>query len=141
MSEPENFIARWSRRKREAAQEAEAEKPAAAPEAAPESARDDDQRFGNAPLRCDKYSLRTAEMARWDHALFNHSVDLAQRHIEEFSAFSDRCSWPLVPIVTRGDRAVLRSRTTPHEGPLHLRVPHPFASFAKGWGFPILGRN
>jgi hypothetical protein len=50
MSEPENFIARWSRRKREAAQETEAEKPAAAPEAAPESAPDDDdQRVGNAP--------------------------------------------------------------------------------------------
>jgi hypothetical protein len=50
MSEPENFIARWSRRKREAAQETEAEKPAAGPEAAPESARaDDDQRVGNAP--------------------------------------------------------------------------------------------
>jgi Protein of unknown function (DUF3306) len=50
MSEPENFIARWSRRKREAAQETEAEKPAAAPEAAPESARaDEDQRVGNAP--------------------------------------------------------------------------------------------
>src|SRR6201986_331331 len=49
MSEPENFIARGSRRKREAAQETEAEKPAAAPEAAPESAPDDDQRVGNAP--------------------------------------------------------------------------------------------
>ncbi|MEA2924877.1 MAG: hypothetical protein QOD25_1999, partial [Alphaproteobacteria bacterium] len=30
MSEPENFIARWSRRKREAADEAETTKPAAA---------------------------------------------------------------------------------------------------------------
>jgi hypothetical protein len=44
MSEPENFIARWSRRKHEAAQEAEAAKPAAAPEAAPEGARADDDR-------------------------------------------------------------------------------------------------
>ena len=32
MSEPENFIARWSRRKREAAQEPEAAKPAATPD-------------------------------------------------------------------------------------------------------------
>jgi hypothetical protein len=44
MSEPENFITRWSRRKHEAAQEAEAAKPAAAPEAAPEGARADDDR-------------------------------------------------------------------------------------------------
>jgi hypothetical protein len=50
MSEPENFIARWSRRKREVAQETEAEKSAAAPEAAPENARaDDDQLVGNTP--------------------------------------------------------------------------------------------
>ena len=36
MSEPENFIARWSRRKREATQDADAAKPAAAPEATAE---------------------------------------------------------------------------------------------------------
>jgi Protein of unknown function (DUF3306) len=50
MSEPENFVARWSRRKREAAQDAEASKPAAGPEAAPEGAQaDDDQLVGNTP--------------------------------------------------------------------------------------------
>jgi hypothetical protein len=38
MSEPENFIARWSRRKREAAEDAEATKSSAAPEVAAESA-------------------------------------------------------------------------------------------------------
>src|SRR5215813_4656311 len=38
MSEPENFIARWSRRKREAAEDAEATKPSAAPDAAAERA-------------------------------------------------------------------------------------------------------
>jgi len=40
MSEPENFIARWSRRKRASAQEAEATTPAAAPDAAAERAPD-----------------------------------------------------------------------------------------------------
>jgi hypothetical protein len=40
MSEPENFIARWSRRKRAATQEVEATKPATAPEAAGEHAPD-----------------------------------------------------------------------------------------------------
>src|SRR5262245_3066648 len=40
MSEPENFISRWSRRKRAAAQEVEATKPATAPEAAAEHAPD-----------------------------------------------------------------------------------------------------
>jgi Protein of unknown function (DUF3306) len=40
MSEPENFIARWSRRKRAAAQEVEATKPPAAPDAAAERAPD-----------------------------------------------------------------------------------------------------
>jgi hypothetical protein len=44
MSEPENFIARWSRRKREAAQEPEAAKPAATPEATAEGSRADDDR-------------------------------------------------------------------------------------------------
>ena len=38
MSEPENFIARWSRRKREAAEDAEATKSSAAPAAAAEGA-------------------------------------------------------------------------------------------------------
>jgi hypothetical protein len=38
MSEPENFIARWSRRKREAAEDAEATKSSATPDAAAESA-------------------------------------------------------------------------------------------------------
>ena len=38
MSEPENFITRWSRRKREAAEDAEATKSSAAPEVAAESA-------------------------------------------------------------------------------------------------------
>src|SRR5262245_26180997 len=38
MSEPENFIARWSRRKREAVEDAEATKSSAAPEVAAESA-------------------------------------------------------------------------------------------------------
>jgi hypothetical protein len=38
MSEPENFIARWSRRKREAAEDAEATKSSAAPDAAAEGA-------------------------------------------------------------------------------------------------------
>jgi hypothetical protein len=38
MSEPENFIARWSRRKREAAEDAEATKSCAAPDAAVEGA-------------------------------------------------------------------------------------------------------
>ena len=37
MSEPENFIARWSRRKREAAEDAEATKSSATPDAAAES--------------------------------------------------------------------------------------------------------
>ncbi|HZD61590.1 MAG TPA: DUF3306 domain-containing protein, partial [Xanthobacteraceae bacterium] len=44
MSEPENFIARWSRRKREAADEAEATKPAAAPGAPDEATHADDDR-------------------------------------------------------------------------------------------------
>ena len=42
MSEPENFIARWSRRKREAADEAETTKPAAASAVPDESAHTDD---------------------------------------------------------------------------------------------------
>jgi hypothetical protein len=47
MSEPENFIARWSRRKREAAQEPEAAKPAPEP-TAEGAAGDDDSRRGDA---------------------------------------------------------------------------------------------
>jgi Protein of unknown function (DUF3306) len=44
MSEPENFIARWSRRKREAAQDADATKPAAAPAPTAESEHPDEGR-------------------------------------------------------------------------------------------------
>ena len=45
MSEPENFIARWSRRKRESAEEeAEATKPAAASDVPDETAHTDDDR-------------------------------------------------------------------------------------------------
>jgi hypothetical protein len=44
MSEPENFITRWSRRKREAADEAEATKPAAASSMPDESTHTDDDR-------------------------------------------------------------------------------------------------
>jgi hypothetical protein len=48
MNEPENFIARWSRRKREAAEDAEATKSSAAPAAAAESAHPiQDQREGS----------------------------------------------------------------------------------------------
>src|SRR5262249_27722455 len=48
MSEPENFIARWSRRKREAAEDAEATKSSPAPDAAAESAHPiQDQREGS----------------------------------------------------------------------------------------------
>src|SRR5262252_8545365 len=48
MSEPENFIARWSRRKREAADDAEATKSSATPDAAAESAHPiEDQREGS----------------------------------------------------------------------------------------------
>jgi hypothetical protein len=51
MSEPENFIARWSRRKREAADEAETTKPAAASGVADESTHTDNDRgeAGSAP--------------------------------------------------------------------------------------------
>jgi hypothetical protein len=44
MSEPENFITRWSRRKREAAQDADATKPAAAPAPTAESEHPDEGR-------------------------------------------------------------------------------------------------
>jgi hypothetical protein len=48
MSEPENFIARWSRRKREAAEDAEATKSSAAPDAAAESAHPSEDQSGGA---------------------------------------------------------------------------------------------
>ena len=52
MSEPENFFARWSRRKREAAEDAEATKSSAAPEVAAESAHPiEDRREGGAAPR------------------------------------------------------------------------------------------
>jgi Protein of unknown function (DUF3306) len=44
MTEPENFIARWSRRKREAADEVETTKPAAAPGVPDETTHTDDDR-------------------------------------------------------------------------------------------------
>src|SRR5262249_21208388 len=48
MSEPENFIARWSRRKREAAEDAEAMKSSAVPDAAAEGVHPiPDQREGS----------------------------------------------------------------------------------------------
>jgi hypothetical protein len=57
MSEPENFIARWSRRKRESAEEeAEATKPAAAPGVSDEAAHADNDRGeagGVPPTRSD----------------------------------------------------------------------------------------
>jgi hypothetical protein len=51
MSEPENFIARWSRRKRAAAEDTEATKSSAAPDAAPESAHpsEDQRKESDAP--------------------------------------------------------------------------------------------
>src|SRR4051794_38942729 len=54
MSEPENFIARWSRRKREAADEAETTTPAAASGVPDESTQTDDDRgeaSGAPPVR------------------------------------------------------------------------------------------
>ena len=53
MSEPENFIARWSRRKREAAEDAEATKSSAAPEVAAESAHPSEDQSGTALGRSD----------------------------------------------------------------------------------------
>jgi Protein of unknown function (DUF3306) len=51
MSEPENFIARWSRRKREAAEDAETTKASVAPEGAADGARagDDERKPSDAP--------------------------------------------------------------------------------------------
>ena len=52
MSEPENFIARWSRRKRKAAEDAEATRSSGAVDAAPEGAHpSEDQREGSDALR------------------------------------------------------------------------------------------
>jgi len=53
MSEPENFIARWSRRKREAAEDAEATKSSAAPDAAAEGAHPSEDQSGTAVGRSD----------------------------------------------------------------------------------------
>jgi Protein of unknown function (DUF3306) len=51
MSEPENFIARWSRRKREAAEDAETTKASVAPEGVADGARagDDERKPSDAP--------------------------------------------------------------------------------------------
>src|SRR5499426_973056 len=53
MSEPENFIARWSRRKREAAEDAEATKSSAAPEVAAEGAHPSEDQSDTALGRSD----------------------------------------------------------------------------------------
>ena len=53
MSEPENFIARWSRRKREAADDAEATKSSAAPDAAAEGAHPSEDQSDTALGRSD----------------------------------------------------------------------------------------
>ena len=53
MSEPENFIARWSRRKREAAEDAEATKSSAAPDAAAEGAHPSEDQSDTASGRSD----------------------------------------------------------------------------------------
>jgi hypothetical protein len=66
MSEPENFIARWSRRKHEAAQEAEAAKPAAAPEPTAEGAPTDD-----APRRGDVAALARADTSEPPQSAFD----------------------------------------------------------------------
>jgi hypothetical protein len=64
MSEPENFIARWSRRKREAAQESEAAKPAAAPEPTAEGvSTDDDPRRGDAAAPARENTSEPAQSA------------------------------------------------------------------------------
>ena len=53
MSEPENFIARWSRRKRESAEDAEATKSSAAPDAAAEGAHPSEDQSDTALRRSD----------------------------------------------------------------------------------------
>jgi hypothetical protein len=64
MSEPENFIARWSRRKREAAEDAEATKSSPAPDAAAESAHPiPDQREGSDAPRARSGASEPPEFA------------------------------------------------------------------------------
>jgi len=64
MSEPENFIARWSRRKREAAEDAEATKSSAAPDAAAEGAHPiQDQREGSDAPRARSGASEPPEFA------------------------------------------------------------------------------
>jgi Protein of unknown function (DUF3306) len=64
MSEPENFIARWSRRKREAAEDAEATKSSASPDAAAESAHPiEDQREGSDAPRARSGASESSEFA------------------------------------------------------------------------------
>jgi hypothetical protein len=64
MSEPENFIARWSRRKREAAEDAEATKSSAAPDAAAKSAHPvEDQREGSDAPRARSGASEPPEFA------------------------------------------------------------------------------
>src|SRR5499426_2328590 len=61
MSEPENFIARWSRRKREAAEDAEATKSSAAPDAAAERAHPSEDQSDAALGRSDARRSPEAE--------------------------------------------------------------------------------
>src|SRR5215813_7393988 len=61
MSEPENFIARWSRRKREAADDAEATKSSAAPDAAAEGAHPSEDQSDTALGRSDACRSPEAE--------------------------------------------------------------------------------
>jgi len=61
MSEPENFIARWSRRKREAAEDAEATKSSATPDAAAESAHPIEDQSDTASGRSDARRSPEAE--------------------------------------------------------------------------------
>jgi Protein of unknown function (DUF3306) len=64
MSEPENFIARWSRRKREAAEDAEATKSSAAPDVAAESAHPiEDRREGSDAPRARSGASEPPELA------------------------------------------------------------------------------
>ncbi len=64
MSEPENFIARWSRRKREAAEDAEAMKSSAVPDAAAESVHPiPDQREGSDAPRARSGASEPPEFA------------------------------------------------------------------------------
>ena len=64
MSEPENFMARWSRRKREAAEDAEATKSSAAPDAAAQSVHPiQDQREGSDAPRARSGGSEPPELA------------------------------------------------------------------------------